>query len=290
MNEALRAAVAACVGEATGESFTIGECRSQGGGCINQAFVVGDGRRRYFVKTNAGDRLEMFRAEAAALEALAATRTLRVPRPVGEGRAAGRAFFVMEAVEFGPPGDWREMGRQLAALHANEGPAFGWDRDNTIGTTPQRNGWREDWVEFFRECRLRPQFELAAHNGHRFEGAGALLDGLGVFFEDPVPAPSLLHGDLWPGNASFDRAGQPVVYDPASYYGDRETDLAFSECFGGFPPAFYEGYRKAWPPGPGYPARRELYNLYHILNHANLFGGEYAAQAEAVISRLRCRF
>ena len=287
-NADLDAAIAACVTRATGERFTIEERRSQGGGCINEAVLVSGGSRRFFVKTNAPDGGAMFEAEAEALRALAATGSLRVPEPIGQGIAGGRAYLVLEAIEFGSPGPdgWARMGSQLAAMHRSTVDTFGWHRDNTIGSTPQRNTRSANWLVFFRDCRLAPQFELAGRNGFRFENAGRLLDGLECFFSDHAPEPSLLHGDLWSGNAGFDSAGQAVVFDPASYYGDRETDLAFSECFGGFPQAFYEAYKAAWPLSPGYPLRRELYNLYHILNHANLFGGGYAGQARSMIERL----
>ncbi len=161
--------------------------------------------------------------------------------------------------------------------------------DNWIGRTPQPNGWQHDWIAFRREQRLGFQLQLAAQNG--FGGALqrdgeqllARLDGL---FDGYVPVPSLLHGDLWGGNHGFLADGTPVVFDPALYVGDRECDLAMSELFGGFAADFYAAYRASWPLDAGYAVRKTLYNLYHILNHANLFGGGYAAQAARMTAAL----
>jgi fructosamine-3-kinase len=180
------------------------------------------------------------------------------------------------------------LGQQLAHLHRASAARFGWHRDNTIGATPQPNPWTESWIEFWRTQRLAFQLQLAARNGHtgglqrRGEQLLVRLDAL--LAHDP--ARSLLHGDLWGGNAAATAAGEPVLFDPACYYGDRETDLAMTELFGGFAPAFYSEYRAAWPLDAGYGARRDLYNLYHVLNHLNLFGGGYRAQAEGMIERL----
>ena len=155
-----------------------------------------------------------------------------------------------------------------------------------IGDTTQRNAQVSDWVTFFREHRLRYQITLAERNGLHLTEASALLDQLDRFFLTYEPVPSLLHGDLWSGNIGFDRQGLPVVYDPAVYYGDRETDIAFTELFGGLGTSFYQSYHATYPLDPGYDERRDLYNLYHILNHYNLFGGGYGTQAKRVIQRL----
>ena len=169
----------------------------------------------------------------------------------------------------------------LAAAHREAGPRFGWSRDNYIGSTPQANGWCDDWAEFWRERRLRPQLELAARKGFNL----GRIDPVPVL-QNHKPQPALLHGDLWSGNAGFTADG-PVVLDPAVYYGDREADLAMTELFGGFPREFYDAYNKAWPLESGYPRRKHLYNLYHLLNHLNLFGGGYLAQVKATLRLLR---
>ncbi len=288
MNDQLQSALARAITAHTDKDFRISSARAQGGGCINEAWLVHDGETSYFVKLNAVEGLEMFQAEAAALEELAAARAIRVPQAITCGTAAGQSYLVLEALPFGSAkaGSWESMGRQLAKLHRTTGKRFGWDIDNTIGSTPQSNDLSNEWATFFREQRLRPQFELARKNGFRFEQADELLSSVDALIDGHRPEASLLHGDLWSGNAGFLDDGSPVIYDPATYYGDRETDLAFSELFGGFPSQFYTAYEKEWPLPCGYERRKKLYNLYHVLNHANLFGGGYAGQAQSVIKDL----
>ncbi len=283
--------VAREIAAASGAPFAISARHGAGGGCINQAYVVEGGGWRYFVKTNRADRLPMFEAEADGLAELAQVGAIRVPRPVCSGSAGGSAFLVLEHIEFGGGGRGgaERLGAQLAALHRNGAERFGWKRDNTIGATPQNNDWNDSWVEFWRERRLGYQLALAVKNGaggkllHEGE---KLFDRLPEFFKDYRPVPSLLHGDLWGGNAAYDESGAPVIFDPAVYYGDREADLAMTELFGGFPPAFHAAYREAWPLPPGYAVRKTLYNLYHVLNHYNLFGDGYLGQAERMIASL----
>jgi fructosamine-3-kinase len=178
------------------------------------------------------------------------------------------------------------MGGQLAAMHRHTHQHFGWSGDNYIGANPQENTWHEDWGEFFCRQRIRPQLQMAHANGYKFQNEAALYEATKHMLSGHQPEPSLLHGDLWSGNAGFLDDGSPVVYDPACYYGDRETDLAFSEFFGGFPKTFYQAYQKAWPLAQGYEQRKILYNLYHVLNHANLFGGGYGAKAQGMIHSL----
>ena len=284
------AAVADAIAQATGEPFAPSEARSVSGGDIHAASVLTDGARRFFVKANRADRLPMFEAEAEALDALAASGAVRVPRPVCLGAAAGQAYLAMEYLELRGRGDAAALGTALAALHRQPQARFGWSCDNWIGGTPQPNGWRDDWIAFWRDMRLGFQFELAAQNGY---GGGLQRDGdqlragLQAFFAGYAPAPSLLHGDLWGGNHGYLPDGTPVMFDPALYVGDRECDLAMTELFGGYSSDFYAAYCAAWPLDPGYATRKALYNLYHILNHANLFGGGYAAQAARMTAALR---
>ena len=288
----LQAAIEAAIGEATGEAFGPARRGGAGGGCINDAFTLDDGGRRYFVKINDARNSELFEAEAEALRELAGAGALRVPRPVAHGAHDGQCYLVLEHLDLSGRGDtagYRRLGEGLAALHATTAGAHGWHRDNFIGATPQPNTWSDDWVAFFRDYRIRFQLKLASERGggKRLIDAGErLAQELGGLFRDYTPAPSLLHGDLWGGNAGFGADGAPVIYDPATYYGDRETDLAMAELFGGFPPAFHEGYDAAWPRDPGYGVRRDLYQLYHILNHFNLFGGMYRSQAQRLTERL----
>lgn len=229
----------------------------------------------------------MFQAEAAGLECLRGSNAMAAPRPLAIGTADNQAFLVLEAIDFGrPPGDWTSMGKQLATLHRTTHSTFGWHRDNYIGSTPQSNRANIEWSTFFREERMSPQFELAIEQGIAIAGANELLDSIEALLAGHSPQPSLLHGDLWSGNAGWNDSGEPVIFDPACYFGDRETDLAFTEMFGGFPRSFYQSYQDTWPLAAGYERRKSLYNLYHIVNHANLFGGGYRSQAEQVIRSL----
>ena len=283
-------AVAGHIATATGRPFAPRSRRPVGGGCINQAEALHGRDAAYFVKHNDARYLDMFEAEAAGLTEILATRTVRVPRPIAWGAHAERAYLVLEHLELrtadGPA--MRRLGEQLAALHRATAPRHGFHRDNTIGSTPQHNAWADDWVDFWKTRRLGPQLELAAQNGHggRLLDQGArLLDECGLFFDTYRPAASLLHGDLWGGNAAALPDAEPVIFDPAAYYGDRETDLAMTELFGGFGAEFYAAYRHHAPLDAGYKARKPLYNLYHVLNHLNLFGASYGPQAERLIAQ-----
>jgi fructosamine-3-kinase len=274
----------------SGEAFEPRPPRFVGGGCINQAVTLSDEKHAYFVKLNSADRLDMFEAEAEGLAEMAATRTIRVPRPVCSGTADGQAYLVMEHIDLGRPRGHGQAraGRQLAEMHRNAWSQFGWRRDNTIGSTPQPNTPAPNWAEYWRGNRLGFQLALAHRNGYggRLQDRGRRLLELFPKLLDHAPQPSLLHGDLWGGNMSFDTDGDPVIYDPAVYYGDREADLAMTELFGGFGGDFYAAYEETWPLAPGYPTRKLLYNLYHVLNHLNLFGSGYLGQAQGMIDRL----
>jgi len=246
------------------------------------------GGRRYFAKTNARSGLDNFASEADGLAALSAAGA-RVPVPLCQGQAGEQAFLVLEHLELRGNGDYAALGRSLAKVHSFHGESFGWRRDNYIGRTPQLNRCSTSWNDFWREARLGPQLDLARKNGFGkslLEKGEQLAEAVPGLLSEHAPAASLLHGDLWSGNAGFLADGAPVLFDPAVYRGDREADLAMTELFGGFPRAFYSAYREAAPLDHGYAVRKTLYNLYHVLNHANLFGGGYAAQAERMIERL----
>jgi len=251
------------------------------GGCIHECYRVSIQGKEWFLKTNSIRHEDAFAAEADALAGLRGAG-YRAPMPQAHGVAAGRAYLLMEFLDLKGRIDFPALGRMLAQAHRSVGPGFGWDRDNYIGATPQANGWCDDWAQFWRERRMKPQLELAKRNGFSLpEVPLTLLQGR-------APQPCLLHGDLWSGNASFTPIG-PVVFDPAAYYGDREADLAMTELFGGFPPDFYSSYRAAYPLDAGYERRKHLYNLYHLLNHLNLFGRSYLGQVEETLSLLRGR-
>lgn len=293
LDPTLRAAIAATVGATTGRPFAVEDARPAGGGCIHRAWTVTGGGRRYFVKTNARAAAAMFAAEADGLDALAAAGAIRVPKEVGAGETVDHAFLVLEHLELHglDRAGGVALGEALAVLHRPADPdaPYGWPRDNFIGATPQSNQSHRTWAGFFAEERLRPQLARAAGRGMEralCAQGEKLAERVAAFFVDYRPQPSLLHGDLWSGNAAQLADGTPVVFDPAVHRGDREADLAMAELFGGFPESFYAAYRMAWPLDAGYETRKTLYNLYHVLNHFNLFGGGYLGQARRMIGKL----
>lgn len=285
----LATALCGAISDATGQDFALAREEPAGGGCINRSQVLlGQDGRRYFLKLNRAEKADMFAAEAEGLAELARAGAIRVPLPIAHGVSGAEAWLVLEHLQLGGRGSGTELGRRLAALHRSSNPHFGWHRHNTIGATHQPNTPGPDWLRFLRDQRLKFQLDLAQSNGagHRLLTNGErLLADLGAFFSGYDPLPSLLHGDLWGGNYGYAH-GEPVLFDPAVYYGDREADLAMTELFGGFSGDFYAAYREVWPLDPGYGQRRDLYNLYHVLNHFNLFGGGYGGQAGTMLERL----
>lgn len=274
---------------ATDRSFVPSNSAACSGGCIHHTeWLTGKCGRSFFVKTsNRSNGVALFAAEAAGLNAIFNSNTIRVPALICTGQAGdGTAFLVLEAIRIQDRGRSDLMGRKLAAMHQVVGESFGWEHSNFIGASTQNNTLNHSWIDFYREQRLRFQLELAERNGLMIPEAEHLLDSLERFFHDYTPRPSLVHGDLWGGNAGFTPAGEPLIFDPAAYYGDRETDLAFTYMFGGFNQQFYQGYEAIWPLDVGFAQRKPLYNLYHELNHYNLFGGGYGVQAHRTIRQL----
>lgn len=245
-----------------------------------------------FAKLRPASDFAMFEAEAEGLKALSRCAAWKVPSVLALGEAEGQAFLLLEWLEIGPLRDnasARRAGSALAELHRCIGEHFGWPRDNFIGNAPQHNGESDHWARFFVDRRIRPQLERAAECGFRGDlqkHGEAICEKAPALFLEYRPQPSLVHGDLWGGNLGALADGTPVLFDPAVHFGDRETDLAMSELFGGLPLAFYAAYREAWPLNEGYEARKPLYNLYHILNHLNLFGRGYLGQAERMAAGL----
>ncbi len=283
--------IATQISASTGIPFVVQKVGRIGGGCISQGHRIESSGQCFFVKINSSDNVSMFEAEASGLQEIYNSRALRVPIPVCWGRNDSSSWLVMEFLEMGNAGrkSAESLGRGLASMHRFSSEKFGWIRDNTIGTTPQFNRLSSDWIQFWRDHRLGYQLQLAQINGYtgKLQPLGErLMTELDVFFMDTLTVPSLLHGDLWSGNYTFDTAGQPVLFDPAIYYGDREADLAMTELFGGFPADFYAAYRETYPLDPGYVIRKDLYNLYHVLNHLNLFGEGYLNQAEKMMEKL----
>lgn len=299
--------ISAHISEVTGDKFAIDNRHSVSGGCINQGYSISSSSRAYFAKINQASQVAMFEAEALGLQQMRDTQTIRVPEPICWGSEGNSAYIVLEWLDLGGrAGDsaWAEMGRKLAEMHKYTPPSppllrggeetnsgllrgcFGWDINNTIGSTVQINNWTANWAEFWAEHRIGYQLKLARRRGANFLQEERLLKVIPELLAGYEPQPSLVHGDLWGGNARVTSAGEPVIFDPATYFGDREVDLAMTELFGGFPTEFYQGYNQVLPLESGYEKRKTLYNLYHILNHFNLFGGSYESQANQMINRI----
>ncbi len=270
--------------QVTGRPFAGTPQGSRGGGCIHNNQIVSDGERQFFIKINRESELDLFITEALGLRALGASNWIKVPQVIGWGVAGQQAYLILEYLSLTQRGNWFLLGQQLAQMHRQSGGnQFGWERDNYIGATPQKNDWHSQWPDFFWSCRLAYQLRLAQRRGGRFPDSEKLCMRVQQCLSSVPVEPVLVHGDLWSGNAAFTAAGEPVIFDPAVYYGHREVDVAMSELFGGFPPEFYRGYESEWPLASGYAERKIIYNLYHILNHFNLFGGSYGQQAERMI-------
>ncbi len=272
-------------------NFHIEKISPVSGGCINSAYSIADQNICYFVKLNRADLEDMFQAEFAGLEEMHRSHSIKIPEPLLAGSANGQAFLILEHLQLCSGNSQSDslLGQQLAQMHALNQPCFGWHRDNTIGSTVQINQQSHDWVEFWSEHRLGFQLSLAESQGYACQlihSGQCLIDLLTGFFAQETIQPSLLHGDLWSGNAAMTQDGQPVLFDPACYYGDREADIAMTELFGGFSQNFYAAYNNVLPLSNAYPVRKKLYNLYHILNHLNLFGGGYLSQAQSMIDSL----
>ncbi len=271
----------------------IHDARPLAGGCIANATRLVTSSCVYFMKWSGEEAGETFHAEAEGLRALlqAGTR-LRIPNvvevaPPQDGRPG---YLVLEYVEEGPESDdhWRELGLDLAELHRFEGDRYGFHTDNFIGRLPQSNDARATWPEFFIDQRIGVQVAMARSRGRWHGQWDVPLDHLLTRIDEILPQTpprSLLHGDLWRGNVLADRRGVPVLIDPAVYYGHRETDLAMAELFGGFSSRFFDAYESAWPLEPGYVDRRPIYQLYHLLNHLNIFGDGYAGSVDRILKR-----
>ncbi|MGP0128357.1 MAG: fructosamine kinase family protein [cyanobacterium endosymbiont of Rhopalodia musculus] len=281
--------IAQHISKAIQREFRIKNRRSVNGGCINQCYsLIGD-NITYFVKTNQASQVEMFAAEALGLKQISNTKTIRVPQPICWGIAERASYIVLEWIEFngGTNQSWEEMGRKLAAMHHHQGSdKFGWEQNNTIGSIPQMNIWTDSWADFFAENRIGYQLKLARRRGGNFPECTQVVEIVKELLAHRKPQPSLVHGDLWSGNVAVTQEGEPVILDPATYYGDHEVDLAMTELFGGFLGVFYRGYNEVFPLDKGYEKRKTIYNLYHILNHFNLFGGGYGSQVNRMIQKI----
>ncbi|MFO7808658.1 fructosamine kinase family protein [Guyparkeria sp.] len=257
-----------------------------GGGCIADAARLETDVAPLFIKTHADRGDGMFPAEARGLEALSSQ--IRTPQVVATGSVDGTAYLLLEWLDLGPVND-TALGEALAELHAEPQPAFGWPEDNFIGAMPQLAGEDDDWVRFYGQRRLAPQLEWASERGlatGSIDAGQELIAALPSFFTDYRPYAALIHGDMWGANHGALVDGTPILFDPATYRADREAEIAMTELFGGFSPGFYRAYQAHLPLDAGYRVRKALYNLYHVLNHFNLFGGGYANRADGMIRQL----
>lgn len=287
----LAAALTKALVDVMGGAVVASSERRVSGGSINVCSRFETTHGPIFVKHGGAECLPMFQAEADGLAELTRANAARIPKVLAVSNESGMALLALEWIDLvsATASSEAKLGELLAIQHRITQPRFGWHRDNTIGSTPQSNRMCAQWVEFLREQRLLPQLALAASNGANaalIDRGHELCQQLERFFTDYHPIPALLHGDLWGGNWGVDASGRPVLFDPAVYYGDREADLAMTKLFGGFGAPFYAAYQAAWPLEAGAEVRVTLYNLYHVLNHFNLFGGGYLQQAQGMIQRL----
>ena len=261
------------------------------GGDINAAFELRCGPQRFFVKLNSPDKIAMFEQEARMLGQLDAVGSLRVPQVRFYGAVASHAFIVMEFLTLDAIDEQAapQLGAGLAQLHRTTAPSYGWPIDGYIGLSRQPNAESANWCEFWQSQRLGFQQRMAIRNGlPAYIGARLelLTDSLAAILGDYQPPAALLHGDLWHGNCGVDESGEVALFDPACYYGDAEADLALTELFGGFPESFYQSYWQIHPRAAEYEVRSQLYQLYHVLNHFNLFGGLYGNRAGTMVELL----
>ena len=291
----LRGTLERAVMDATRADWSLLAAEPVTGGCIHTALRLdgedSGGKAKLFAKLAERERAPMLAAEAEGLAALRAAGAVRVPAVVTQGDDGETAWLILEWLELAAlsTASGARLGTALAAQHRLPQEKFGWGKDNFIGASPQINGWSEDWLAFWRDKRIHAQLRMAMKNRYpskMIDRGERLLTDCEAFFRTHKPVASLLHGDLWGGNASALADGTPVVFDPAVYCGDREADLAMTELFGGFPKDFHSAYRAAWALDDGYAVRRDFYNLYHVLNHANLFSGGYVEQSARLIERL----
>lgn len=271
-----------------GSSFIIHEALPVSGGDINLAFHLDTNQGQYFVKLNTPDKVDLFRAERQGLMELAKCQSLVVPEPISFGTNANAAYLCMSFIELAEDLDDALLGEAIAELHGPIGQGFGWDSNNFIGSSVQHNDWSEDWPEFFWSKRLEPQLlqMLEANSSFPESALDPLKQSVLSVLQGRNYSASLVHGDLWNGNVAMTVDGKPCLYDPAVYWGHSETDLAMARLFGGFRQVFFDAYAAARPSEDGEEERLLVYQLYHLLNHYNLFGASYLEQCTKQISKI----
>jgi protein-ribulosamine 3-kinase len=264
------------------------EIRSIGGGCINEAYSLQTNIGKYFIKYNTASAYPgMFENEAAGLKILADTKAIEIPEVIDSAKTGEYAYLLLQYIETGISSRnfWIDFGTKLADLHRNTNDYFGLDHDNYIGSLVQKNSPKPDFFSFFISERIEPQLIEARNKGAISQSDTRYFDSLFNTLQNiiPVEKPSLLHGDLWSGNFIINKNGLPCLVDPAVYYGHREADIAMTQLFGGFQPEFYNAYNQAWPMEKAWQKRMDIFNLYPLLVHVNLFGGSYARQVLQII-------
>lgn len=273
-----------------GEKVTIENFFPASGGCINNGGKITTSKGIFFVKWNSLHKYpEMFRAESKGLSLLRSTGALDVPEPLYSGEANDFQFLLLKFIASSTPTKsyWENLGSGLAALHKETSEDFGLDHPNYIGSLPQSNDRRTNWVEFFIHERLEKQLDLTDKNDYEIRSLRKKFELLYVKLPSILiqERPSLLHGDLWSGNIMVNDNGEPTIIDPAVYYGNREIDIAMTQLFGRFEDGFYQSYEYHFPMVKGFQERLNIYNLYPLLVHLNLFGGSYLQQLKAAVRR-----
>lgn len=266
----------------------INEIRSVGGGCINEAFSLKTTVGKFFIKFNSAAAFPgMFKKEAKGLKILADTKTIDIPEVIHTSETGNYSYLILQYIEKGEASSnfWNDFGIKLADLHRNTSEYFGLDHDNYIGSLVQKNNFHSDFFSFFITERIEPQLKDARNKGAFSQSGTRYFDSLFNKLPDiiPVEKPALIHGDLWSGNFIVTENGSPCLIDPAVYYGHRETDIAMTQLFGGFNQEFYHAYNQAWPMEKDWQKRKDIFNLYPLLVHVNLFGGSYARQVLQII-------
>ena len=288
--EVIQQGVTALLKQKIADTLTLKDFSFTGGGCINNGGKLTTSHGTYFLKWNDATKFpEMFKAEARGLKLLAESKSMYIPEVIGASEAGSYQFLVLEFI---PESNrtqhyWRNFGIQLATLHRNTSPLFGLDHDNYIGSLPQHNSLHTSWIDFFIHNRLEAQLQLAERSARVDKSLLRNFETLYTKLPDllAIEKPALLHGDLWSGNIMVNQHGAPGMIDPAIYFGHREMDIAMTQLFGGFNPEFLQVYHEVFPLAPGVEDRLQLYNLYPLLVHVNLFGGDYLAQVNSILRR-----
>jgi fructosamine-3-kinase len=276
------------ISECIQQDFICDDIREVKAGDSHKAYKISDGKQHFFVKINEKIHLTNFEVEVDGLEHLSNTQLFKVPNFICTGLVSNHSFLVLEYINMsqGNEQSWFHFGQTLAELHKTQTQQmYGWQEDNFIGLTPQSNLWQKKWSCFFAEQRIGCMLQLLSEKGLVLANIDTVVESIKSLLTGHNPKPSMLHGDLWQGNTGFHK-NQPVLFDPAFYFGDRETDLAMTELFGRFPVQFYQGYADIWPLEVDYEYRKPIYQLYHVLNHALLFGGHYIESAKITLKNL----